>query len=145
MNRPPRSPDFDDARREALDRVAPARPPARFVAPSREASGNAPSAEDIRARARAHEARHPPRPAPEAPDPGKVLVSIPRPDGTELRVSVHRYQGRDFVRVAPWSRGQGEAWWPAKGKGVTVKVRELGRVAAALADAMDATDDGDGR
>lgn len=75
----------------------------------------------------------------EAPDPGKVLASIARPDGTQLRVSAHTYEGRPFVRVAPWSsRDGGATWWPVKGKGASVKVRELAAVAAALLDAIDA-------
>jgi hypothetical protein len=75
----------------------------------------------------------------DAPDPGKVLARIPRPDGTEFRVSVHTYEGRPFVRVAPWSsRDGGATWWPVKGKGASVKVRELATIAAALLDAIDA-------
>lgn len=72
-----------------------------------------------------------------APDPGTVLASVPRADGTELRVSLHRYEGRPFVRVAPWQRGDGGAWWPVKGKGATVRMSELARVASALLDALD--------
>ena len=100
-----------------------------------------PSAEDIRARARAHEAQRP-APAPSsAPDSGRILARIHRQDGTELRVSLHHWEGdpsKPYVRVAPWQSGAADAW-PVKGKGVTVKVRELARVASALADAMDAT------
>ena len=74
----------------------------------------------------------------EAPDPGTVLASIARPDGTQLRVSAHTYEGRPFVRVAPWSsRDGGATWWPVKGKGASVKVRELAAVAKALLDAID--------
>lgn len=80
----------------------------------------------------------------EAPDPGKVLASIARPDGTQLRVSAHTYEGRPFVRVAPWSsRDGGATWWPVKGKGASVKVRELAAVAAALLDAIDAVGNDD--
>lgn len=76
-----------------------------------------------------------------APDPGTVLATAARPDGTELRVSLHSFEGKPFVRVAPWQRS-GETWWPVKGRGVTVKVRELATVAAALLDAIDASNDG---
>jgi hypothetical protein len=64
-----------------------------------------------------------------------VLARVPRGDGTEFRVSLHTYEGKPFVRLAPWSNG-----WPVKGKGATVKVRELGAVVAGLCDAMDAID-----
>jgi hypothetical protein len=77
-----------------------------------------------------------------APDPGNVLVALARPDGTELRVSLDRYEGRPFVRVAPWSRGAAGEAWPVKGKGATLKTRELAAVARALLDALDAANDG---
>lgn len=135
------APPVTPAAREAFDRAAPPREPRRYgPPPEHQAHAVDPSAEDIRARARAHEARHPAPPPREAPDPGRVLVRIPRPDGIELRVSVHTYEGKPYVRVAPWKRGDGETWWPVKGKGASLKVRELARVASALADAMDATD-----
>ena len=76
-----------------------------------------------------------------APDPGRVLVALPRVDGTELRVSLHTYEGRPFVRVAPWSRGPGGDSWPVRGKGSALKVRELAAVAAALLDALDVAND----
>ena len=77
------------------------------------------------------------RPARAAPDPGEVLASLPRVDGTELRVSVHVYEGHPFVRVAPWQRGDGGAWWPVKGKGASVRPRELAHVVVALARALE--------
>lgn len=101
----------------------------------------APDVEALRARA-ATELAHQ-RPAgtstPDAPDPGKVLARLPRPDGSELRVSLHTYEGRPFVRVAPWaSRDGGRSWWPVKGKGASVKIRELAAVAKGLLDAIGA-------
>ena len=104
------------------------------------ASPGAPSVDALRARAATAVTQQKAREAAanaNAPDPGRVLASYARPDGTELRVSMHTYEGKPFVRVAPWQRS-GEAWWPIKGKGVTVKVRELATVAAALLDAIDA-------
>jgi hypothetical protein len=47
-----------------------------------------------------------------------------------------------FVRVAPWSRGAAGEAWPVKGKGATLKTRELAAVARALLDALDAANDG---
>jgi len=90
----------------------------------------------LRARLGAHQLAAPP-PASAAPDPGVILCRVSRTDGTELRVSLHRYEGKPFVRVGPWQSSAPDAW-PVKGKGTTVKVRELGAVAAALLDALDA-------
>lgn len=103
----------------------------------------APPVDALRARANAAVTQQKARDArasTNAPDPGTVLATAARPDGTELRVSLHSFEGKPFVRVAPWQRS-GDAWWPVKGKGVTVKVRELATVAAALLDAIDASND----
>lgn len=69
---------------------------------------------------------------PAGADPGEILCQLPRGDGTELRVSIHHYEGRPFVRLAPWSGG-----WPVKGKGATVKPRELAAVVVALGRALE--------
>lgn len=98
------------------------------------------SADELRARASRFAAARPAPAAANAPDPGQVLATAVRPDGSELRVSLHHYEGKPFLRIAPWQRGSDGAWWPVKGKGVSVKVRELGAVAEGLAGAMDALD-----
>ncbi len=97
----------------------------------------APDPAALRARLDAHQRANPARPAPPPPDPGRILARMPRQDGTELRVSLHTYEGRPFVRVGPWQSSAPDAW-PVKGKGATVKVRELAAVAGALLDALDA-------
>lgn len=71
---------------------------------------------------------------PAGADPGEILCQLPRGDGTELRVSIHAYEGRPFVRLAPWRDG-----WPVKGKGCSVKVRELAHLVVALATALERT------
>jgi hypothetical protein len=91
---------------------------------------------DLRRRAAAQQQQ---RPAAPAPDAGKILAALPRFDGTELRVSLHTHEGKPFVRVGPWQSSAPDAW-PVKGKGTTVRVRELAAVAAALLDALDATE-----
>lgn len=64
-------------------------------------------------------------------DAGEVLVSIPRADGTELRVSLHYFdpvaRRGAWVRVAPWSGG-----WPVRGKGLALKLHEVAPVVLAL-------------
>jgi len=142
-NAPPIAPPSQGARAPAARPVEPPRAPAghggRFAPP------NGPEPLDVvalrtRAATAAAAAVNHQRAAPGAapPDPGTVLASIARPDGTQLRVSAHTYEGRPFVRVAPWAtRDGGSTWWPVKGKGASVKVRELAAVAAALLDALD--------
>ncbi len=154
-NAPPISRPGNDTRPPAARPGEPPRVPAgqgerlappRAMAPNRSATENADNnnirndVEALRARAAAAVERQ--RPAntstAEAPDPGTVLASLARPDGTQLRVSAHRYEGKPYVRIAPWSsRDGGATWWPVKGKGTSVKVRELAAVAKALLDALD--------
>lgn len=99
---------------------------------------------DARARAERFDAAHnPPANDGEKPDEGKVLARVARPDGTEQRVSMHTFNNAPFVRVGLWQRGRdGVSMWPVKGKGTTVKVRELGSVVKGLLDAMDDLDGG---
>lgn len=77
----------------------------------------------------------------EGPDPGEIIAEIPRPDGTVLRVAVKRWHNPDgpadappavFVDVRLWSGA-----WPLKGKGVSVRPRELAVIASALLDAAE--------
>ena len=98
-----------------------------------------PSPDELRARAQRFDAAHnPPANDSEKPDEGKVLARIPRPDGTEQRVSMHTFNGAPFVRVGLWQRGRdGVSMWPVKGKAATVRVRELGAVVKGLCDAME--------
>lgn len=81
----------------------------------------------------------------EGPDPGEIIADIARPDGTVLRVAVKHYHapnakpddpGAPYVDLRVWQSGEPGAW-PVKGKGLSVKPRELARVAEAILDAAD--------
>ncbi len=98
--------------------------------------------EALRDRARAFQASHPPapkRPPPE--DHGERLATVPRGEGVELRVAWCLYEGKPYVSVRQWERSGDGSYWPTKGKGITVKVRELGAVVEALVTAMDKADE----
>ena len=143
-NAPPISRPGNDTHPPA---ARPGGPPTRFAPPraAPAAPVEAVDAAALRARATAAVAAQTSTAtsASEAPDPGTVLASVPRTDGTQLRVSVHSFEGKPYVRVAPWaSRDGGRSWWPVKGKGASVRVRELASVAAALLDALDVVANG---
>ncbi len=77
----------------------------------------------------------------EAPAPtGETLATFPRkgPDGVEqeLRVVLDDYQGHRYIAIRLWQAGQGGAFWPLKGKGISVQLSEAEGVAAALAEAL---------
>lgn len=71
-------------------------------------------------------------PAPASPAE-RTLLTFPRgQDGAkQLRVGVSTFQGKTFLSLAVWFRGNGGAWCPTK-QVVTVRRRELDAVVAAL-------------
>lgn len=73
------------------------------------------------------------------PDVGRILARVARHDGTELRVSVHTYNGRMFAQLGPWQSSADDAW-PTRGKMTTVRRAEVAAVVAGLLDALDAMD-----
>ena len=71
-------------------------------------------------------------------DDGELLDALPRSDGFEaLRVSIKEYEGRPYVSLRVWVRDKNSgAMWPTR-RGVSVRVRELPRVIAALQKAAE--------
>lgn len=72
-----------------------------------------------------------PQPAPT--DDGEKLATLDRGPDKELRVRWRQFNGHVFLDIREWSRREaGADWWPTKGKGVTLKARELPDVIEAL-------------
>jgi hypothetical protein len=66
-------------------------------------------------------------------DEGEQLATLDRGPGKQLRLRWKEFKGHHFLDVREWSRSeQGGDWWPVKGKGITIKHRELDAVIAAL-------------
>ena len=94
---------------------------------------------DLRGRAAHLRGQLPPPPAAGGPpqDLGHRLLTLPRGQDEELRLSLDAYEGHPFLNVRIWTRDtDGRGWWPSK-RGVTLKLRELADVAEALAEALD--------
>lgn len=85
----------------------------------------------------------PPEPRPAPQETGHRLATIPRGPGEELRLSLDTFEGRPYVNVRVWAIGSDGAYWPVRGKGVSVRIREIRAVAEALARAYDLTEGGD--
>jgi hypothetical protein len=69
-------------------------------------------------------------------DDGVKLATIPRGGDRELRIRWREFKGHHFVDVREWAASaQTGEWWPVKGKGVTIKAREIEQVLDALEDA----------
>jgi hypothetical protein len=72
------------------------------------------------------------RPSPPQ-ETGERLLTFPRPDGAELRVSLDEFNGHNFISLRVWepARDGSGVMWPTK-KGVTVRLRECGDLARVL-------------
>lgn len=73
-----------------------------------------------------------------ARDPGIIVARVPRFDGTEVRVSIHRRGGRAMFRVGAWRSSAPDAA-PCSGKSLNIRPAEAATVAAGLLDALRAT------
>ena len=69
-------------------------------------------------------------------DSGIRLATFPRPEG-ELRFTWNVYEERPYLRLQLWSKGEDGSFWPVKGQGFTIKVKELPDLAEGIQKALD--------
>ena len=67
---------------------------------------------------------------------GVRLATIRRSEDEELRLAWAEYNGAHFLNIRLWKRFE-LGWWPEKGKGLTVRRRELAGFAEGVAKAVD--------
>ena len=80
----------------------------------------------------------PPKQSQAPNDDGVSLGTFARGDGRdELRVTAKSYEGHPYVSVRVWSRDDNGEYWPAKGKGVSIRLAEVAGVIEALRGATD--------
>ena len=72
---------------------------------------------------------------------GERLATLTRGDGVELRVALAEFEGRPFVSLRVWERDREGRWWPVKGKGVSLRLRELPELLDALGRVEDLVED----
>jgi hypothetical protein len=76
---------------------------------------------------------------------GERLAAFPRRGGrdrpdAELRVTLNEYNGHKFLSLRIWEQNQAGVFWPARGKGLSIRLGEAAELAnvlrrvAALAD-----------
>jgi len=77
--------------------------------------------------------------APRAPnDDGEPLATISRGPNRELRLRWREYKGFHFVDIREWSvNAHNRQWWPERGKGITIKPREVEQVIDALEEVRE--------
>ena len=69
-------------------------------------------------------------------DSGIRLATFPRPEG-ELRFTWNVYEGKPYLRFQLWSKGEDGSFWPVKGQGFTIKVKDLPDLAEGVQKALD--------
>jgi hypothetical protein len=66
-------------------------------------------------------------------DDGVKLATLDRGPGKELRLRWREFKGHHFLDIREWSKSeQGTEFWPVKGRGISIKSRELAEVIKAL-------------
>jgi hypothetical protein len=71
-----------------------------------------------------------------------ILATFPRGPDVELRVSLATFDGRPYVALRVFERGQGGQLWPVKGKGCSVRLGECQGMIEALRRALELADSG---
>lgn len=67
------------------------------------------------------------------PDDGVKIATLSRGPNRELRIRWREFKGHHFLDLREWSvNPKNSQWWPERGKGITIKARELVEVRAAL-------------
>ena len=69
-------------------------------------------------------------------DTGIRLATFPRPEG-ELRLTWNTYEDRPYLRLQLWSKGEDGSFWPVKGQGFTIKVKDLPDLTEGVQKALD--------
>ena len=82
----------------------------------------------------------PPRTEP-PPATGRHLAALDRSSqengDDQLRVVLDEFQGHPYISIRLWHKDHNNAWWPVKGKGISVRLREAESVADALREAVE--------
>ena len=69
-------------------------------------------------------------------DTGIRLATFARPEG-ELRFTWNTYEDRPYLRFQLWSKGDDGSFWPVKGSGMTIRVKDLPNLAEGVQKALD--------
>ena len=89
---------------------------------------------------------NPPRPYSPPQETGQRIATFQRHAGEELRVNLAEYEGHPYVSLRVWAPGPDGQLLPIRGKGLSIKVREVAGLAEALGQlAADLDQQGQGQ
>jgi len=80
------------------------------------------------------------RPAGPPRDTGQWLATFDRGPTEELRVTLASYNGHPYIVLRVWALGSDGYWRPVRGKGCSIRLREVAGLAEVLARVADHLD-----
>jgi len=93
---------------------------------------------DLRDRAQHLRDRIPPRRSTGPPqENGPRLASIDRSETEQIRINWSDYEGKPFLSIRMWKRGDDGRFWPDPKRRISIRVRELPDLADGVAAAID--------
>lgn len=96
---------------------------------------------DLRDRAEQLRRQFPPRRSATPPqENGRRLATIDRSETEQIRVNWSEFEGKPFLSIRMWKRGDDGGWWPDGKRGISIRVRELPELVDGIAEALDLAD-----
>jgi hypothetical protein len=103
-------------------------------------------ATDLRSRGEHLRQQLPPRRTATPPsENGKRIGTIERSDTEQIRLNWSTFEGKPFLSVRMWRKSDDGSFWPDPKRGISIRVRELSDLAAAIAEALDLAEEGQAR
>ena len=87
---------------------------------------------------------NPPRRTEAPQEQGRLLERFERGDGVELRATLAEFEGHPYISLRVWEPGDGGELWPCKGKGLSIRLREVDGLVEALREGAALAREGGG-
>jgi hypothetical protein len=68
---------------------------------------------------------------------GQRIATLDRGPDEQVRINWSEYESHPYISLRMWTRDRRGRWWPDSKRGLSIRIRELGQVAAAIAAAID--------
>jgi hypothetical protein len=96
------------------------------------------NASDLRDRAEEFRRQLPERRTATPPaENGRRIGTLKRSADEEVRINWSEFEGKPYVSLRLWKRGDDANWWPDGKRGISIRIRELPDLATAIAQALD--------
>lgn len=77
--------------------------------------------------------------SPQSPpaETGQRIATLDRGPDEQVRINWSEYESHAYISLRMWTRDRRGQWWPDSRRGLSIRIRELGQVAEAIAVAID--------